>query len=108
MACRPGSLRDAQRAFIVGLPLVGVKIHPATNGSYMPKAITRHEVAAIRAGRPRGSALGWHGALVQDHPVCAEAVAQHGEPVGEEGLLNGHEDLSAFRENVVDALSLFG
>jgi hypothetical protein len=42
------SLRDAYVGFALDLPLVGAEIYPATNGRYTPKAITRHEVAAVR------------------------------------------------------------
>ena len=45
MACRPGplrvgrSLRDVYTAFGVGLPLVGMRISQATNGSCDPKGV---------------------------------------------------------------------
>src|ERR1041385_8039645 len=42
--------------------------------------------------------------LVEEHPGSPESVAQHGKPVGEEGLLHLHEDLPALRENAIDAL----
>src|SRR5439155_21615965 len=42
--------------------------------------------------------------LVEQHPGCPESVAQHGKPVGEEGLLHLHEDLPALREKGIDAL----
>src|ERR1041385_1123059 len=41
---------------------------------------------------------------VEEHPGSPESVAQHGKPVGEEGLLHLHEDLPALRENAIDAL----
>src|SRR2546428_8157387 len=42
--------------------------------------------------------------LVEQHPGGPESVAQHGKPVGEEGLLHLHEDLPALREKGIDAL----
>ena len=48
-----------------------------------------------------------HGALVNDHPGCAELVAEHGEAEGKEGLAHGHEDLAAFLEQGIKALRFF-
>src|SRR5256886_8011916 len=42
--------------------------------------------------------------LVEQHPGGPESVAQHGKPVGEEGLLHLHKDLPALREQGIDAL----
>ncbi len=41
---------------------------------------------------------------MEEHPGCAELVAEHGEAVGEKGLLQGHEDLAASGEQGVGAL----
>ena len=41
---------------------------------------------------------------MEEHPGGAELIAEHGEAVGEEGLLHGHEDLAAVGEKGVDAL----
>jgi len=49
-----------------------------------------------------------HWLFVDDHPVDAELVAEHGELVGVEGLLQGHEDLAAIREGGVDAFGFGG
>ena|SRR6516165_10144478 len=43
------------------------------------------------------------GALVDDHPGSAELVAEHAETMGEESFLQGHENLAAIGEQVVDA-----
>jgi hypothetical protein len=40
---------------------------------------------------------------VNDHPGRAELVSQHAEAMGEEGFLEGHEDLPPVGEKVVDA-----
>jgi hypothetical protein len=45
-------------------------------------------------------------ALVDDHPGCAELVAEHAEAVGEEGLCHGHEDGAAVGEQGVEPLGL--
>ena len=41
---------------------------------------------------------------MEEHPGGTELVAEHGEAKGEEGVLHGHEDLAAIREQGVDAL----
>src|SRR2546428_234845 len=56
-------------------------------------------------GNNRLAATAWcRRYLVEQHPGGPESVAQHGKPVGEEGLLHLHEDLPALREKGIDAL----
>jgi hypothetical protein len=43
---------------------------------------------------------------MEEHPRCAEPVAQHREPVREGCLFHLHEDLAAVGEHGVDALGV--
>src|SRR5262245_33978327 len=59
------------------------------------------EVAGDMAGTSFASAY-----VVKQQPAGAESIAQHGEPIGEVGLLHLHEDLAAISQQLVDPLGI--
>jgi hypothetical protein len=53
-----------------------------------------------------GSGARGHWPLVDDHPRSAEPISQHAEAEGKKGLLHGHEDLAALREQAMNPFRL--
>jgi hypothetical protein len=54
-----------------------------------------------------GSGVRGHWTLVDDHPRGAEPVPEHAEAEGKKGLLHGHEDLTALREQAMNPFRPF-